>query len=343
MLRVAAGAVEVGVRIPNTLDGGYHPQVVDLYIPNGTINRALVSLHGGGGNERQMALYMGVLTRYTTPTADLTNWRWLEYFHAVGVFPRGQACVGPGTAYSVDENGTPLASWPAGGNPYNPGDVNSISSGFPAGITCWQSGFMRSGANDEQFLTDLRTYLANRFGILGVSLCGHSAGGFMVKRMWLLGSAYTRYVSFAGPLAEAWKGTAMPGTLRPLLSVQGELDDTIGVLDFDDKTTKHTYDDSWQQDPTHVTRVDVTFPMPGQHVGDWKLLGERVGAATAETPAIADAVVEAVAIGNKRTWSYDDGRQQLVILEQAGHEMVSLTRTIGAPLLLVALGWIAVT
>lgn len=343
----ADGVVDLDRLIPNRRDGGFHPHRVDILVPSGTLTRSLVGLHGGDGNKRQQAFYEGFLKEYVETgsfAASNVNWRWLQQFNCIAVFPQGQACRGANMAYSVNADGSPNLTWPTLGNPWNPGDLETRNADFPDGQTGWQNGFENVGTDDVQFLTDLENYIATTYGITGISLSGHSSGGFMVKLMWLLHpSVYGHYITWAGPLAGAYASTAMPGLIRKLLCIQGYLDTTVGAMDYDTGVSQ-LYADVWQQDPTHITRNDVVFPNRAQNHGDWPLLVDRVTAVTGVAPLQSDKAVTTAHIGDLWTYSYDSGNQQLLVLTAATHDFKSITQCLGkGSLFITAMAWIVGT
>lgn len=342
------GSVALDVLIPNTRDGGYHPHRVDVYVPAGAPVRSMVCLHGGTGNKRQQAYYMGFLLKYI-PTGSFSaanvHWRWLQAFNCIAVFPQGQACAGPNMPYSVDASGNALLRWPTGGNPWNPGDINTINAQFPQGQTGWSNWFEWSGADDPQFLKDLNTWVSNTYGITHSTLSGHSSGGFMTKRAWFeFPTTFAHYITWAGPAAGYFANTPVPRALGKMLCIQGYLDQTVGCLDYYDPTISHLYDDVWLQDPTHVTRNDYAYPNRAQNHGDWPLLIARAQAAAGVTPQQSDKVVSQVHIGERWDFKYDNGNQWWVVLTGATHDFKSITQALGkGSLFISAMGWVLAT
>jgi hypothetical protein len=345
LMKVGAGTLDLDRLIPNTRDGGFHPHRVDFYIPNGTLSRALVLMHGGTGNKWQMARQMNVLLKYQTPTSSIVNWSPLAYFNTVVVCPQGMAPLGPGMARTVDANGNPLTTWPAGGNPWNPTDLDSRTPGYPDGVTTWSNWFMWSGADDKQFLKDLKAYIVSTFGIASVACGGHSSGGFMTKTMWIEEPAtFGHHITWAGPPAEHYASVALPGTKRKLLCFDGALDYTIGVLDYYDRTTSHLHETEWLQTPENRSRADVTYPERARNHSDWTFLQRRVFEINGITPAIGDAVTTAARIGTKRVWSYDGGNHQFIVIDQADHDLVNMTKCYSKySMFVVAMLWIVGT
>lgn len=338
------GVVALDVLIPNTRDGGYHPHRVDFYIPSGALSRSLVILHGGTGNKRQQAYYMGFLKDYVQTgsfSASNVNWRWLQQFNTIAAFPQGQACIGAGMAYSVNADGSPRLTYAAGANPQNPGDIDTRTAQFPSGQTGWQNGFENVGTDDKQFLIDLQAYIASHYGIAGVSLSGHSSGGFMTNRIWLESpTTYGHYVTWAGPLANAYAATSMPGTLRKMLAIQGYMDTTVGAMDYYTGVSQ-LYASVWQQDPTHVTRNDVQYPGRAQNRSSWSFLVDRVTALTGTAPQQTDKVVTPAHVGDLWTYSYSGGAQQFLVLTAATHDFKSITQCLGkGSLFITAMAWI---
>lgn len=155
-----ANTLQTGITIPG------FPHKLTIYRP-ATATKAIVFLHGHGGNTWQLAYDLGFNRVMAPQSARNVNWDWLARNGIIAVFAQGQA--------------------------------------LPAkqGAT-WNNYVSDSGQDDVGFLKALSTYVRSQYGVTDVSLSGHSAGGAMTARMWCEATtSYDAYVSLAGPMPSA--------------------------------------------------------------------------------------------------------------------------------------------
>jgi len=172
-----------------------HPHAVDVYRTAGA-RRAIVLLHGGGGNKSAIAHQVGLNASATTTSMATIDWAWLHSHQVMLVVPQGQSI------------------------PSEPG------------ATTWTNHAMNSGQDDQAFLQALAARLRSDFGITHLTLVGHSMGGTMTNRMWCESPAtFDAYVSIAGPASSAYTRAGTPCTpgaaAHPYLGIIG---DTDGVM-----------------------------------------------------------------------------------------------------------------
>ncbi|MES1162985.1 MAG: hypothetical protein ABUL50_07965, partial [Rhizobacter sp.] len=66
-----------------------YPHAVDVYNTAGA-TRAIVLLHGGGGNKSAIAYQVGLNADTSTTTFSTINWTWLDANKVMLVVPQGQ-------------------------------------------------------------------------------------------------------------------------------------------------------------------------------------------------------------------------------------------------------------
>lgn len=156
----SANTLQVGIAIPG------FPHKLTVYRPAGA-TKAIVFLHGHGGNTWQFAYDLGFNRVKAPQTAKNVNWDWLARNGIIAIFAQGQA--------------------QAGGS-----------------LPTWSNYVFDSGQDDVAFLKALSSYVKTQYGATEVSLSGHSAGGVMTARMWCEATtAYKSFVSLAGPMPSA--------------------------------------------------------------------------------------------------------------------------------------------
>jgi poly(3-hydroxybutyrate) depolymerase len=189
---------------------------------------------------------------------------------------------------------------------------------------------MNSGADDVQFLKDVNTYLIATYGVIGRTLVGHSAGGFMVQRMWIeSGSTYGHYCSASGCVPYSLRNAAMPGTVRPIHMQVGNDDPILAVLDS--VGANHFFDDTYTQVLTNVNRAGYNFPLQSVRVSFWRTLVDRALAVSAETVVAGDGV-DTTMTGNGQTmttWTYNSGAFVLRRLAGVGHDISEQNTAMG--------------
>lgn len=172
-----------------------YPHAVNVYRTAGA-TRAIVLLHGGGGDLNAVAYQVGLNASATTTTAATINWAWLDANKVTLVVPQGQH----------------IASNP--------------------GATTWSNHAMTSGQDDKAFLQALAARLRSDYGLADITLMGHSMGGVMTNRMWCESSAtFNRYVSLAGPASSTFNQPATPcvpgSAAPPYMGVIGDNDSVM--------------------------------------------------------------------------------------------------------------------
>jgi poly(3-hydroxybutyrate) depolymerase len=172
-----------------------YPHAVNVYRTAGA-TRAIVLLHGGGGDLNAVAYQVG-LNSSATQTSDATiNWAWLDANKVTLVVPQGQH----------------IASNP--------------------GATTWSNHAMTSGQDDAAFLQALAAKVRSDYGLADITLMGHSMGGVMTNRMWCESNAtFNRYVSLAGPASSSYNQAATPcapgSAAAPYLGIIGDSDSVM--------------------------------------------------------------------------------------------------------------------
>jgi poly(3-hydroxybutyrate) depolymerase len=167
---------------------------VDIYRTAGA-TRAIVLLHGGGGNKSAIAYQVGLNSDAGTTTGTTINWAWLDANKVMLVVPQGQ---------------------------HLPTEPNGST---------WTNHAMNSGQDDKAFLQALVARIRGEYGIAHVTLMGHSMGGVMTNRMWCESpGSFDAYVSLAGPASSAFNqaGTpCAPASARPYMGIIGDSDDIM--------------------------------------------------------------------------------------------------------------------
>jgi poly(3-hydroxybutyrate) depolymerase len=169
---------------------------VDVYNTAGA-TRAIVLLHGGGGNKSAIAYQVGLNSDASTTTFSTINWTWLDANKVMLVVPQGQH----------------IASEP--------------------NATTWRNYAMNSGQDDKAFLQALAAKIRSEYGIANITLMGHSMGGVMTNRMWCeSASTFNAYVSLAGPASSEFNKAATPcapgSTAKPYMGIIGDSDTRVG-------------------------------------------------------------------------------------------------------------------
>lgn len=190
-----------------------YPHAVDLYATAGA-TRAIVLLHGGGGDKSAIAYQVGLNSDVGATTVNTIHWAWLSAQKVMLVVPQGQH----------------LATEPNG--------------------TTWTNYVMNSGQNDKAFLQALAAQVRSRYGLNHLTLMGHSMGGVMTNRMWCESpTTFDAYASLAGPASAAFNEPATPcapgSAARPYLGIIGDNDDIMRTQNAWDAVT-------WTVNPTVV-------------------------------------------------------------------------------------------
>lgn len=178
-------------QLVSTTVAGY-PHAVNVYRTAGA-TRAIVLLHGGGGDLNAVAYQVGLNSSATDTTTATIHWAWLDANKVTLVIPQGQH----------------LASNP--------------------GATTWSNYAMTSGQDDKAFLQALAAKIRSEYGLADITLMGHSMGGAMTNRMWCESPAtFNRHVSLAGPASSTFNQAATPcapgSAATPYLGLIGDSD-----------------------------------------------------------------------------------------------------------------------
>jgi polyhydroxybutyrate depolymerase len=180
-------------RLITTSVAGY-PHAVDVYGTAGA-TRAIVLLHGGGGDKSAIAYQVGLNADTSVTTFSTIDWAWLDANKVMLVVPQGQH----------------LASEP--------------------NATTWRNHAMDSGQDDKAFLQALAAQIRSQYGIAHITLMGHSMGGVMTNRMWCESpTTFDAYVSLAGPASSEFNQAATPCTpagAKPYLGIIGDSDEIM--------------------------------------------------------------------------------------------------------------------
>lgn len=171
---------------------GFPNVAVNIYVPAGGATRAIVALHGGGGNNTAIAYQLGLNSSNSETTPNTINWDWLHANKVIMVFPQGQ---------HIESN---------------------------TGATTWNNYAMDSGQDDKAFLIALAAKIRSDYGVQNITLMGHSMGGVMTNRMWCESNGtFDFYVSLAGPASQTFETSAScsPGANpKPYMGVIGDSD-----------------------------------------------------------------------------------------------------------------------
>ncbi|BDU71887.1 alpha/beta fold hydrolase [Mesoterricola silvestris] len=214
------------------------PHAVTFCIPAGA-TRAIVALHGGGGNSSAIGYQLGLNSSTTATTTGTVNWTWLGAHKVMLVLPQGQ---------HID------------GSP---------------GATTWSNYAMTSGQDDKAFLQALAAKIRTTYGLADVTLMGHSMGGTMANRMWCESpSTFNAYVSLAGPASARFQQAATPcvctlgSATPPYLGLFGDADSVM-------QTSGNWTQPNWYVNPVVVWAGNAAF-LDGTMIGEWHQQCDRV-------------------------------------------------------------------
>lgn len=184
-------------QLVSTTVAGY-PHAVNIYRTAGA-RRAIVLLHGGGGDLNAVAYQVGLNSSSVATTTASINWAWLDAHQVTLVVPQGQH----------------IASNP--------------------GATTWSNYAMTSGQDDKAFLQALAAKIRAEYGLNDITLMGHSMGGVMTNRMWCESPAtFNRYVALAGPASSTFNQAATPcapgSGAPPYMGIIGDSDSIVQTV-----------------------------------------------------------------------------------------------------------------
>ena len=309
------GTLLLDQQIPDTVNGGLHPQAFDVYIPSGvTITNVVVACHGGTGFKWSIAQHLFVNLAPEEPTATEVNWALLISLGCMLICPQGGHCT---------------KNAPGFGGPFNPNSVETETPDRPQGIPTWSNWCMWSQADDIAFLKDLAAWIFHTYGPLIRILAGHSNGGMITQRAWYdIPTSFDAFCPVSGPASNHFLSfPTLPSVIKPMRVQFGALDTTVGIFNAG------FYNTPWVQNPQHASLADVTHPVIW--IGDWIQLQARVNAYNSykllapQTINSVDAVITPGRTGTISTWTYSNGRMQSVLLSQAGHQLVQQQQVSG--------------
>jgi polyhydroxybutyrate depolymerase len=207
--------------VTTTVPGFLHS--VDIY-KTARATRAIVLLHGGGGNKTAIAYQVGLNDNATTTRLGTIHWAWLDSNKVMLIVPQGQ---------HIDSE---------------------------ANASTWRNYAMESGQDDKAFLQALAAKIRSDYGIADITLMGHSMGGVMTNRMWCESpSTFNAYVSLAGPASTSFNRAATPcapGTsIRPYMGIIGDSDEVMQTAGAWEAAT-------WTVNPTVVASSRTAWDNP---------------------------------------------------------------------------------
>lgn len=223
-------------QVISTSVAGY-PHAVTIYVPTNA-TRAIVALHGGGGNNTAVANQLAMNTSSTVATLDTVNWTWLDANQVMLVLPQGQ---------HIDAASAPT----------------------------WSNYTMTSGQDDKGFLQALAAKLRATYGFAHITLMGHSMGGTMTNRMWCeTPSTFNAYVSLAGPASSQFQQASTPcacvlgAATPPYMGIIGDSDSVM-------QTSGNWTDTNWYINPVVAWAGSTAF-LNSTMSGEWYQQGNRV-------------------------------------------------------------------
>lgn len=279
-------SVAAGDSLVSTSVSGY-PHAVNIYIPSSGATRAIVALHGGGGNNTAIAYQLGLNSSTSETTGNTINWDWLRTNKVIMVFPQGQHIDG------ADGAGT------------------------------WSNHAMTSGQNDVAFLQALAAKLRNEYGVTGIDLMGHSMGGAMTNRMWCESpGTFGSYVALAGPAAEHFDpaGTTpcnpqANGGIKPYMSISGDADQVMRT--YNDRWSSY----NWIVNPLVQWAGNAAF-LDGTMMGEWPEQQVRVTKMCGQT--VSALASPDTTSGNVSTWTNCGGSLVIKKIARADHGVTSM-------------------
>lgn len=192
----AAVQEPAGVVVENDQALAAAPHRFDIYRATNA-NRAIIFLHGGGGNKHHAAYQFGINTSDVDGDYGSVNKEVLLGNRALAVFPQGQAL------------------------PAAPGSFT------------WTNYVTKSGQDDMAFIRELVSFISARYRISRFYIVGHSTGGMLANRIWCeQPDLFDGYVSIAGPPAQRFLDpltSCSPGEVKPYLGIVRSNDRVLGV------------------------------------------------------------------------------------------------------------------
>lgn len=319
-IRARTGLLLTDLLVPAS-SGGYWPHLCDLYVPQGChITRAVVVLHGGGGNKGTMPQSCGI-SMTASPAQSNVNWDLLQAYGAAVLIPQGQHVDGVA-------------------GPYNPNGATSTAA-------TWSNDEMWSGVNDLAFLADAGPWmlatLQTEFGAgPGLQRClfGHSNGGMMAQKVWQEApGSWDAIGSACGPLSALKDTTPIvaPAAVIPIYTSWSLGDAVVGIKNGPAGIGSHFWEDSWVQNPVYQSTADVYYPDNNQFIAGWRSFAWQVGL-SGYTFNQGDGVATRQHGGGMLTkWGYGPHRMEL--LDLGSHALDDQTAVCGLPQAVRWLDW----
>lgn len=266
------------------------PHEVNIYVPAGGATRAIVALHGGGGNNTAIAYQLGLNSSVTKTTTSTINWDWLRANKVIMVFPQGQHIAGA------------------------------------SGATTWSNYAMTSGQNDVAFLQALAAKLKNDYGVSKIGLMGHSMGGAMTNRMRCESPAtFDSYIALAGPASQhfdpAGATPCVPSVNKPYMSISGDADQVMQTYN------NRWPNDRWIINPLVEWAGNAAF-LDSTMLGEWREQQVRVTQTCGES--LAPLGSPNTSAGNVQTWINCGGSMVIKKVSGADHGVASMAAQMDA-------------
>lgn len=322
MLSASPGTLQLNQQIPDTVNGGVHPHLIDMYTPNGTIRAVIILHHGAAGTKEVYSQQMGIHTG-PVPTLQSVDWGALQSFGVAVWVPQGFyciACPAPGC-----NQGT-----------FNPNNVTAVASSRGPVFT-WLNHVEYSGVDDVGFEADVPAAMQAKYGSTLRIMGGHSNGGMFTQRRWYehVAGQYNVYCMSSGPASQYFvSNPTTPAIVKPTISILGLQDDILRPVD----PANHFFDALWG--PSERSVADVTEPT--NWIGEFIQFQARVNAYNAFKGLAAETVSPTVdgvkvtlvnlngplnpAAGTMTVWTYSGGANVMMLLSACDHHVRTMQK-----------------
>lgn len=285
----SSNSVAAGDSLVTTSVSGF-PHAVNIYVPAGGATRAIVALHGGGGNNTAIAYQLGLNSSNAETTTNTINWDWLHTNKVIMVFPQGQ-------------------------------HIDNAS-----GATTWSNYAMTSGQDDVAFLQALAAKLKSDYGVSQIDLMGHSMGGAMTNRMRCESPAtFDGYIALAGPASEhfdpAGATPCVPSVNKPYMSISGDDDQVMQT--YNNRWPNY----NWIINPLVEWAGNAAF-LDGTMMGEWPEQQVRVTQTCGES--VAPLGSPNATSGNIQTWTNCGGAMVIKKIAGADHGVATMAAQMDA-------------